>query len=51
MDDEIRKSIAQVLELELNQVSVKAKTNENLDSVGSCLAISAQCVALLESQF
>lgn len=49
--DEIRKSIAQALELELNQVSVKAKTNENLDSVGSCLAISSQCVALLESEF
>ncbi len=46
--EEIRKNIADVLELELNQVSIKAKTNENLDSVGLCLAISAQCVVLIQ---
>ena len=48
--DEIRKNIASALELELNQVSIKAKTNENLDSVGSNLAICSQCVVLLQSE-
>ncbi len=48
--EEIRKNIAQALELELNQVSIKAKTNENLDSVGSCEAICAQSVTLIQSK-
>ena len=47
----MRKNISNALDLELNQVSIKAKTNENLDSVGSCLAISAQSVVILQSEF
>ena len=49
--EDMRKNIASALELEINQVSIKAKTNENMDSVGLCCAISAQSVVLLESEF
>ncbi len=48
--EDMRKNIAKALELELNQVSIKAKTNEKQDSVGSSLAISAQSVVLLQSK-
>jgi len=46
----MRKNIANALNIELNQISIKAKTNENLDSVGSSLAVSAQSVVLLQSK-
>ena len=49
--EDMRKNIALALDLEINQVSIKAKTNESLDSVGSCLGISAQSVVLLQSEF
>ena len=47
----MRKNIADALDIELNKVSIKAKTNESLDSVGSCLAISAQAVILIQTEF
>jgi 2-C-methyl-D-erythritol 2,4-cyclodiphosphate synthase len=43
-------SIASVLELPADCVSVKAKTGEGVDAVGQRLAISAQCVVLLAKQ-
>jgi len=46
----MRKNIAKALELELNQVSIKAKTNESLDSIGSSKAICAQAVVLLQTE-
>ena len=46
--DLMRENVAHTCELELNQVSVKAKTNENLDSVGNCLSISTNAVVLVE---
>ena len=49
--EDMRKNIAHALEIDVNQVSIKAKTNESLDSVGSCLAISAQSIVLLQSEF
>ena len=49
--DDMRKNIANALKLELNQVSIKAKTNESLDSVGSCKAIGAKAVVLIQSEF
>ena len=49
--EDMRKNIAQALEIDVNQVSIKAKTNESLDSVGSCLASSAQSIVLLQSEF
>ena len=46
--DEMRKNIAEVLKVELNQISIKAKTNEKMDSIGNGIAIVANAVCLLE---
>ena len=46
--DEMRNNIAKVLELELNQVSIKAKTNEHQDSTGEGRSIAAQAIILVE---
>jgi 2-C-methyl-D-erythritol 2,4-cyclodiphosphate synthase len=45
----IRENIREVLGVELNCVSVKAKTGEGVDAVGAGLAITAQAVVLLIS--
>lgn len=45
--DEMRKNLARVLEIEVNSVSVKAKTGEAVDSVGNLKAIKAEAVVLL----
>ena len=42
---EMRKKLAQVLALKENQINIKAKTNEGLDSVGKREAISAMAIA------
>ncbi|MDY5298459.1 MAG: 2-C-methyl-D-erythritol 2,4-cyclodiphosphate synthase [Candidatus Enteromonas sp.] len=44
----MRESIARVLELDLNQVSVKLMTNEGLDAIGKGEAIRSTCICLLE---
>ena len=43
----IRRSIAELLEIGMERVSVKAKRHEGLDSLGRAEAIAAQCVVLL----
>lgn len=43
----IKQNIAQRLSLVLDKVSVKAKTNEKMDSVGEGLAVSVHAVVLL----
>ena len=45
---EMRERLAQVLTVEVNCVSVKAKTGEGFDAVGEGRAISAQAVVLLQ---
>ena len=45
----MRERIASALQLDLNQVNVKAKTAEKLGPVGSGQAIEARAVALLQS--
>lgn len=46
----IRERLASVLGVHLDQVSLKAKTSEGLESVGRGEAIAAQVVALLSSR-
>jgi|SRR5215472_83626 len=43
----MRENIREVLKVDLNCVSVKAKTGEGLDAVGEGLAVGAQAVVLL----
>lgn len=45
---EIRESLSSLLKTDISKISVKAKTNEGLDSLGSGGAISAKVVILLE---
>ena len=46
--DEIRKGLADALEVETNRVSVKAKTGEGVDAVGERRAVRAEAVVLLQ---
>ena len=46
--ESIRKNIASLLETEINQVSVKAGTNEGMGAVGEGLAVEASCTILLK---
>jgi 2-C-methyl-D-erythritol 4-phosphate cytidylyltransferase/2-C-methyl-D-erythritol 2,4-cyclodiphosphate synthase len=48
--DEIRRSLAAVLGIEVDRISVKAKTNEGVDAIGRGEAIAAQAIALLRSR-
>ncbi len=44
----MRENLANALEVEIESVSVKAKTGEKVDSVGESRAIKAEAVVLLE---
>lgn len=44
----MREALAKILEINLDQISVKAKTNEKMDAVGQELAIEAHAVVLLK---
>ena len=46
---EMKEVLAPVLGLELTDISIKAKTKEEMDSVGECKAIEANAVVMLES--
>lgn len=48
--DSMRKRLAEALHLELDQVSVKAKTNEKLGEIGRSEAVAAQAIVLLSSK-
>ena len=43
-----RHSLADILKIQLNQISVKAKTMEHLDSIGEGKAIAVDAIVLLE---
>jgi len=45
--EKMREKIAQILNIPKSNVSIKAKTNEGMDSVGKGRAIAAYAVALL----
>ena len=44
---EMKETISQTLNIEANQINIKAKTNEGLDSIGEMNAISAYAVSLI----
>ncbi|MCS6873143.1 MAG: 2-C-methyl-D-erythritol 2,4-cyclodiphosphate synthase [Pyrinomonadaceae bacterium] len=44
---QMRVNLASALEIDVSQVSIKAKTGEGLDSVGRCMAVKAEAVVLL----
>ena len=45
--DQMRANLATVLDIDIDQVSVKAKTGENVDAVGEQRAVRAQVIVLL----
>jgi len=47
--EEMRAKLCEVLGVEIDCVSIKAKTGEGLDAVGEWRAVTAQAVVLLES--
>lgn len=49
--DRMRQNLAQALEIEIDCVSVKAKTGEKVDAVGNRQAIKTEAVVLLEKNF
>ena len=46
--DTIRKSVADILSVDISKVSVKAKTAEGLGPIGEGLAIKAESIVLIE---
>ena len=44
----IRERLASILEIDLENIGLKAKTGEQVGSIGREEAVAAQCVALLE---
>lgn len=46
--DRMRENLARILEVEVSQISVKAKTGEKVDAVGESRAVKAEAVVLLE---
>lgn len=46
--DKMRENVSNLLNIELDQVSIKAKTNEKMDSIGAGEAISAHVVILVD---
>ncbi len=49
--DEMRENLARTLEIEMECVSIKAKTGERVDAVGKSEAIKAEAIVLLEKKF
>ena len=45
----MKKSLSRILELNENQINIKAKTNEGLDSIGQKNAICAWAVAFIDN--
>lgn len=44
---DIRNNLANTLNINTDQISVKAKTNEGIDAIGAKLAVSSECTVLL----
>lgn len=48
--DEMRENVATILEIGVDQVSVKAKTGERVDAIGEQRAVRAQAIVLIKSK-
>jgi len=48
--DQMRQNIADVIDVEMSCVSIKAKTGEGVDAVGQRLAVRAQAVVLIATE-
>lgn len=48
--DKMRENVSRLLNIEVDQVSIKAKTNEKMDSIGAGEAISAHVVVLVDKK-
>lgn len=48
--DEVRKSIASILEIPIESIFVKAKTGEKLEAIGNSQAVATQAVCLLSRE-
>lgn len=46
---QMKENISKALKIDINQISIKAKTNEELDSVGKAEAIKAIAICLIEN--
>ena len=44
----MRENLSKLLSTDIENISIKAKTNEKMDSVGRGEAIAVHCVCLLE---
>ena len=47
--DKMCENVARILEIELDCISIKAKTGEGLDAVGEERAIKAEAIVLLDN--
>jgi 2-C-methyl-D-erythritol 2,4-cyclodiphosphate synthase len=47
--EQMRENLANTLEIEIECVSIKAKTGEKVDAVGECRAVKAEAVILLQT--
>jgi len=47
--DSIRENLAKILNIDIDKISVKAKTAEGTDAVGQKIAVKAECVVLLNN--
>jgi 2-C-methyl-D-erythritol 2,4-cyclodiphosphate synthase len=45
----MRNSLSELLQIDIDKISIKAKTNEQLDAVGRGEAIAAQAIVLVQS--
>ena len=45
--EKMRKTLADALEIEIDQISIKSKTHERLGEIGAGQAVAAQAVALI----
>lgn len=48
--DKMRENIADILKTKIENVSIKAGTNEGLDAIGQGLAVKAECIICLKKE-